>query len=332
MDKKNKILSNEKPKKVKRPKKPKKTKRIKRVKYKPDGGGSKKNLILIVLAALGVILISSMIFMTLSSLFSTETYYVLNTNVKAKQLITPEMVVARETASGTGPVNAIDMSEIQQGETYSKYPLYAGDVVAVSNAGKLAINSVGIPDGWAETSFSISSTDAVGGILGRGDYVDILGVDEEGAVYIANNLLILEVKFVNEEYDGRLDGQTVVGEAMHYTVGMPSNAIAYFHSALEDYLTIKMVKAPRLLDYAERDVSDLDQVFKYGPEVGNMDLFKGTDPTFTDIERDENGKPINYSVGEEAEINVKKKEPKQNVINKPEENMNEAEDVNRNND
>lgn len=293
--------------------KPKKTKKVK---FNPDNGGSKKNLILVIASAIGVFLMSALIFVTLSSLFSTETYYVLNTNVKAKQLITPDMVASRETASGTGPVNAINMSEIQQGKTYSKYPLYAGDIIANSNAGELAGSSVGIPDDWSTTSFSITSTDALGGILGKGDYVDILGVSEEGSRYIINNLLILEVKFVNEEYDGKLDGQTVIGEAMHYTVGMPADTIGYFHSALEDYKTIKMIKSPRSLEYAKRDVSDLDDVFKFGPQIGNTDLFKGTDPTFTDIERDENGKPLSFI---DAEIETDKEDSNTQESNSEEE-------------
>lgn len=277
--------------KVKKPRKVKKTK-TKRAKFNPGEGGSRKNLILVGGATLVVILLSAAIFLTLTSLFSTENYYVLNTNVKAKQQITSEMVVARETAKGTGPVNALSMESIQRGEVYSKYPLYSGDVIAQSNAGELSGQALGIPDDWVVTSFSTTSTDAVGGILGKGDYVDILGVDDIGARYIFNNLLILEVKFVNEEYDGKLDGQTVVGEAMHYTVGMPADKAAYFHSALNDYTLVKVIKSPNIINYAERDVSDLDKLFKYGPEVGNFDLIKGTDPTFTDIERDENGRPI----------------------------------------
>lgn len=265
----------------------------KKVSYNPGSKGSRKNLILIGGASVLVIVLSAIIFITLTSLFSTENYYVLNTNVKAKQQITPEMVVARETAEGTGPVHALTMEEIQRGGVYSKYPLFAGDVVAKSNAGPLSGTPLGIPDDWVVTSFTINSTDAVGGILGKGDYADLLGVNEEGARYIFNNLLILEVKFLNEEYDGTLDGQTIVGEVMHYTIGLPAEDVAYLHDALDKYEIVKMVKSPTEVNYQDRNVSNLKKPFRYNDKNTNIDVIEGTDPTFTEIERDENGKPLN---------------------------------------
>lgn len=279
----------------------KRVKKTKTAKFNPSRDGSKKNLVIIGISVLVVIFISALIFNTLTTLFSTETYYVLNANVKSKERITPELLAVRETAQGTGPINALTMEEIQRGDIYAKYPLYAGDVIAASNTGPLSGQALGIPDDWSETSFSINSTDAVGGILGRGDYIDILGVDEDGARYIFNNLLILDVKFVNEAYDTNETGQTIVGELMHYKVGLPAKEVAYLHSALADYTNFKIIKSPYILNYAKRDVSDLDKVFKYGPEVGNIDLFLGTDPTFTPIERDETGKPIKTINPEEVD-------------------------------
>lgn len=297
----------------------------KKINYNPGKTGSKKNLILIGGAAMLVITLSAIIFMTLTSLFSTETYYVLNTNVKAKQQITPEMVVARETAEGTGPVHALTMEEIQRGGIYSKYPLFAGDVVAKSNAGPLSGTPLGIPDDWVVTSFTINSTDAVGGILGKGDYSDLIGVNEEGARYIFNNMLILEVKFLNEEYDGTLDGQTVVGETIHYTIGLPAEDVAYLHDALNKYDVIKMVKSPTEINYKDRDVSDLNKVFQYGPEVGNIDVIEGTDPTFTEIQRDENGQPLNKTSETKSSKNGEEvEEPQENTEELTEENSDPA--------
>lgn len=277
--------------------------KTKKINYNPGRSGSRKNLILVSGAALFVIVLSAVIFMTLSSLFSTETYYVLNTNVKAKQQITPEMVVARETAAGTGPIHALSMEEIQRGGVYSKYPLFAGDVIASSNAGPLSGIPLGIPDDWLVTSFTINSTDAVGGILGKGDYADLLGINEDGAQYIFNNILILEVKFLNDEYDGALEGQTVVGETMHYTVGLPAESVAYLHDALNKYEIVKLVKSPTEVNYKERDLDKLKGPFKYDSSIGNIDVFEGTDPTFTEIERDEDGRPISQSVEDDFDKN-----------------------------
>lgn len=289
----------------------KKAPKVKKVNYNPGDKASRKNLVLIGGAATAIIVISAIIFLTLTSLFSTESYYVLNTNVKAKQQITPEMVEMRETAEGTAPVHALSMEEIQRGGVYSKYPLLAGDVVARSNAGPLSGTPLGIPDDWLVTSFTINSTDAVGGILGKGDYADLLGVmssDSGGeagsAQYIFNNLLILEVKFINEELDGEAEGKTVVGEVMHYTVGLPADKVAFLHSALEQYDIIKMVKAPTEVNYTKRNLLNLKDSFRYGPSVGNIDVFEGSDPTFTEIKRDKDGRPINVSekVEDENEI------------------------------
>lgn len=287
----------------------KKKRSPKKINYSPGDKASKKNLVLIGGAATAIIAISAIIFMTLTSLFSTESYYVLNTNVKAKQQITPEMVAVRETAKGTGPVHSLKMEEIQRGGVYSKYPLLAGDVIARSNAGPLSGTPLGIPDDWSVTSFTINSTDAVGGTLGKGDYVDILGVmggdsaNKGNAQYIFNNMLILEVKFINEEIDGEVDGKTIVGEVMHYTVGLPADKVAFLHSAIEKYTTIKMIKAPTEVNYKKRDLSKLDNAFEYGSSTGNLDVFKGSDPTFTEIKRDKDGRPINATKKDEPEEN-----------------------------
>jgi len=325
MDNENKELLEKSPKKVKKVKKPRRSKKAKFTGEK----SSKKNLVLISGATLLVIVLSAIIFATLTSLFTTENYYVLNSNVRAKQEITPEMVVSRETAAGTAPVNSLTMEEIQRGGVYSRYPLYAGDVVSYSNAGPLSGQSLGIPDDWSVTSFSINSTDAVGGILGKGDYIDIIGVNDQGTQYLFNNVMVLEVKFVNEEYQENTEGQTIVGETMHYTVGMPAEDVAYFQSALYEYIegensgSVKIVKAPYILNYADRDVSDLDSAFKYGPETGNIDLFEGTDPTFTDVERDETGKPVNQIDLEEnkEEENLPEDEEEENSSQENSENL-----------
>lgn len=299
-------------------KKPRPVKKAKKAKFTGENT-SRKNLVLVGGAIILVIALSAVIFVTLSSLFSTENYYVLNENIKAKQEITPEMLVVRETASGTGPVNALTMEEIQRGGIYSRYPMYAGDVISYSNSGELSGQSLGIPDDWSVTSFSINSTDAVGGTLGKGDYIDIIGINESGSQYIFNNLLVLEVKFVNAELEENTEGQTIVGETMHYTVGMPAEDIGYFHSALYNFEnssdsgsgSVKIIKAPYEINYTDRDVSDLDEPFLYSPEIGNIDLIEGTDPTFTDVERDETGRPVEQAGQVEEVEEVQESEEKE---------------------
>lgn len=310
------------PEKIKKPTKPKK---IKKAKFNGETS-SRKNLVLVSSAIIASIGFAAIIFVTLSSLFSTESYYVLNENVKAKQAITPEMVVSRETASGTAPVNSLDMETIQRGGVFSMYPLYAGDVISASNAGSLSGQSLGVPDDWGVTSFTINSNDAVGGTLGKGDYIDIMGINGNGAQYIFNNLLILDTKFVNEEIDVNAEGRTIVGELIHYTVGLPAEDLAYFESAMYNYSDgeesglIKVIKAPYVVNYTDRDVSELDKPFKYNSSTGNLDIIEGTDPTFTDIERDKDGRPVS------GVIEVDGEQVEEDATNELEENDTSSED------
>lgn len=279
--------------------KPRKPRKAKKVNYKIGKDGSKKNLVVFGGIGSAILVFSAGLFILLSSMFSTETYYVLNENIKAKQQVTPEMVVSRETSKGTAPINALSMEEIQRGNVYSKYPLYAGDVVSRSNSGAISDITSGIPDDWSITSFTVNSTDAAGGILSKGDYADVLGIDSQidkvdGSKYIAHNIMILEVKFMNEEYDGAaVEGQTVVGENIHYTVGMPAKDVALFQDAINgDYSTIKVIKTPMESNYQERDLEGLDKLFDFNNSTNPMDEYEGTDPTFTEVERDEEGRPV----------------------------------------
>lgn len=266
---------------------------------------SKKNLIVVATASLAVIVIAAAVFVSLSTAFSTETYYILNQNVPAKQEITIDMVSAQETSKNTGPANAISMEEIQRGGLFAKYPLYAGDVIAHSNVGSMADTSSGIPDDWSVTSFTITSDSAVGGVLGRGDYVDLIGINDEGARYVFNNILILDATFNSQEIDEG-DERVTIGEVIHYTVGMPAEDVAYLHSALHDYDNIKVVKAPASTNYNGRDTSSLDRTFKFGPNVTNKDLLEGSDPTFAPVVRDKNGVPVNVKTCELGQADKEK--------------------------
>lgn len=257
--------------------------------------GKRKNLIVYAVGAIVTVAFALAIFVGLSATFSTESYYVLTQDVPAKTQITADIVVEQETAKGTAPSNALSMSEIQQGGLYARYPLYRGDVIASSNVGPASDTSLGIPDDWSVTSFNISSSDAVGGVLGRGEYVDIIGVNDDGARYIFNNVLVLDATFSSQELSNKDEQTTVIDELVHYTVGMPAEDVAILHSALHDYDNIKVVKAPANVRYNQRDVSGLDRSFKFGPGVGNKDLLEGSDPSFSEVIRDERGVPINES-------------------------------------
>jgi hypothetical protein len=98
----------------------------------------------------------------------------LNTNIPSRTQIIPDYLTPVTTSQGSAPQNALDMSDVQTGTVYSKYPLNAGDVVAASNAGSLDSINEGVPDNWVVTSFDPGDNDPVVQNLKRGDYFDIM--------------------------------------------------------------------------------------------------------------------------------------------------------------
>lgn len=267
--------------------------------------GKKKNIVIVSILGILTAAIAIGIFVGLSTIFSTDTYYVLSTNVSAKQAITPAMVVERETGKGTAPANALTAEQIVSGNLYARYPLHAGDVISTSNTGPANDVHLGVPDDWAITSFSIAADNAVGGILVRGDYVDLLGINTEENIeedlidgqarYIFHNLMLLDVAYTSDIVEEGLDPATVgrVGELLHYTVALPAEDVAMLHSALVIYDEIRLVKAPMNTIYGARDTSDLGRIYLFNKSVPNKDVIVGTDPTFSQVLRDSQMRPVN---------------------------------------
>lgn len=251
-----------------------------------------RNLVKLLGYTVGIVVLGSILFFAFSSMLSTETYYTLNVDVPSKAQITTTMVNEQITSKGTGPQNALTMAEIQRG-VYARVNLSRGEVVSFSVAGVPMDTDLGIPDDWSITSFTIESESAVGGIVTRGDFMDLMVVsDEEGAKYVYNNLLVLDASFssrISEEDEANAR----VGETIHYTVGLPGEDVGFLHSALNDYTNIKVIKAPNNTLYGSRDTRGLDKYYKFGPGFINKDLYEGVDPTFTPIIRDEGGRPVN---------------------------------------
>lgn len=252
---------------------------------------NKQNILVLGVIGLIVVIVAGTIFVGVSQALSQESYYVLIDDVTAKSPITTTMVVERTTAKGSAPQNALDYNEIQQGNLYARYALYQGDVVSWSNAGPASDTSLGIPDDWAVTTFNVSSDNAVGGSLGRGEYIDIMMVSEGTSRYAFNNVLILEARTSNQEVTS--EEVTEIGEVVQYTVGMPSEEIAILHAAIDEAMDVIVVKAPMNVKYGDRETSGLGGSYRFDEGVGNIDLFLGSDPTFTPVIRDEKGRPIN---------------------------------------
>lgn len=252
----------------------------------------KRNLIVVVILSILIVALSGGIYYGLSQLLQTESYYVLNQNVKPKMRITADMLDEVVTAKDTAPKNAATKTMVEQGAVYSKYALSKGDIVTPSNAGIDLDIGTGVPEEWSYTSFTINSEDALGGKIGKGDYFDILAVsDDEGAKYIVFNVLALDVNLETVE---SVSGKNIqVGTVLHYIVGMPADKIAEFQYAVSKYGTIKLIKSPNIVRYKKRDISQLGKTFLVDSDTKPIDLYEGTDPTFATVLRDNNTRPVN---------------------------------------
>lgn len=274
---------------------------------------TRKSIIpLIGMAILSIVLLGAT-YIGLGHVFETETYYVLKADVPAKTLVTQEMVEAKEVSKGGAPNNSIRIDNIKKGEVYTSIPLLKGDVLSASNTG-INVNSdaLGIPDSWSVTTFDINEGDASGGNIQKGDYFDIIGIDDKNeAKYLYTDVLALKLGTTKPQTTVSEKGQTVEqGEQLQYTIGMPPKEIARFHSALKEYKHIKIVLSPREVKYQDRKFDDLDKKF-LGSASNFVDLKKGTDPTFAPVARDKDGRPLKQEDAEKSKDNDKKDDKKE---------------------
>lgn len=256
----------------------------------------------IYIAIVGVSLAAFVVaLLLLSNVFKTETYYVLNKNVPAQTLITPEMVSPVVTSEGSTPPNSIGLAEIQEGNIYSQYPLSSGDILSKSSIGELDGIEVGVPDSWVITSFTVDSSSTVGGRIERGSYFDIMATSEKGTFYLFSNVLALDVSSGGESKESDAEGNIVSsGPTTEITVGMsPANA-AKLQDSISRYGqdAIKLTLSPRQNDYAAPRLADYEGVFSHNPEDGVDNAGEGTDSTFVDVKRDESGRPIDKVEGD----------------------------------
>lgn len=269
----------------------------KNVKVKP-----KKNLVVVIGSAIGVVAFAGVVWFSLSTLLATETYYILNQDLPAKTLVTSNMLTAVETAKGTAPKNAITASELASGTVFTKIPLETGDVLVPSNTGINIDAATGIPDGWSVTSFTVSRQNAVNGNISKGQYFDVIGVREGTSKYIATTVLALDVDSGVVDSSVSADSKSTAGSGNEITivVGMPSTDVALFQSALASYEKITLALSPKTVAYEERETEDLQGSFRFDENSNVPDLFEGTDNTFSAVRRDKDGRPVNNNNEEDS--------------------------------
>lgn len=262
--------------------------------------GGNRFLLLAILAVAAIVFAS--VLMLVQKVFQTETYYVLNQDVPTRTQVTAEMLTPVTTSEGTAPKAAIGLDEVQTGNVYTQYPLVAGDILTQSNVGALEDISVGVPDEWVITNFSVNADNAVGGRIQRGTYFDIMVATQDGAFYPFVNVLALDttVSLDNaSSADAAETEEAHAGQTSQYVVGMKPEDAAKLQNLVAKYGSdMRLVLSPRANEYSKPNLSDYNGVFSYeqGSDgviwPGESDSGELTDYTFTDIERDEFGRPV----------------------------------------
>lgn len=280
--------------------KPKKTPKLKSSSRLKD-----TKFLFILIAVIAVVAFSATLIL-LGRLIQTETYYVLNEDVGPRVQIAPEQLDPITTSEGSAPPNALTIADVQTGGLYTQYPLRSGDIITESSVGALSDISLGIPDSWVVTSFGVPADNAVGGRITRGTYFDIIGInDQNEAFYIFSNMLALDTTV---SMDGASSAEAVDSEEARdgmteqYYVGLSPENAAMLQSAVNQY-QIYLVLSPRENEYEDPDTDRLEGFFNYDadelsgvPEVGSM-----TDNSFTPVERDEEGRPLEAPAGEDTD-------------------------------
>lgn len=254
------------------------------------------------------IVVFLLVLLGINKIFQTDTYYVLDQDVSTRTQISSEMLTPITTSKGTSPKSAIGLSEVQTGNVFTKYPLKTGDILTESNVGALDDISVGVPDSWVVTTFSVNSNDAAGGRIQRGTYFDMMVTDGGNTFYPFVNVLALDTTTDNvsttqasSDSNQTSTNQSSTGE---YTVGMPPKDAARLQSIIKKYKTdgIKLVLSPRQNEYNTPQLSDYSGKFSFDsstptgantPENLGVDPATGqhTDYTFTPLQRNEFGQP-----------------------------------------
>ena len=252
----------------------------------PRTGGSKVWLTVAIGASL---MVAGLVFVILSQVTSTVTYYVLNQDVTARSQVTADMLAPVTTAQGGEPRNAIDPSHLSPDPVYASYDLFEGDILTPSNVGLFTSIQDGIPEDFVVASFSVPAENAVAGKVARGDYIDLIAVGstEDGgdgiAQYILRHVLVLDTAAdlaAETSSDVAAEDEAVrSGVPTLYTVALPEEDAAKL-AAIQG-APLLVVLTPTGYDGEEDDSIFVNPSDIFGPDVTLGDSGRGTDPTFS---------------------------------------------------
>jgi len=256
--------------------------------------GMKNNTFLAGIAVVLGLGIGGIVLALFLNLWQTETYYILKEDVPSRAQVTPEMLEPISVNKGGAPEAALGLDEVQAGGVFTAHPLLAGDILTLSNVGSREDISVGIPDEWVITNFSVGADSAVGGRIQRGYYFDMLVADADGGFYPFVNMLALDTTVdlaSASSSDAANTEEAQAGQTTQYVVGMSPENAAKLHNVMAKYgSNVKLVISPRQNEYEKPQISDYEGVFAYNTGDTPLNLGEGTDYTFTVLERDEFGR------------------------------------------
>ena len=256
--------------------------------------GMKNNTFLLGIAAVLGLGIAGVVLVLFLNLVQTETYYILNEDVPSRAQVTPEMLAPVTVSEGGAPEAAIGLDEVQAGGIFTSHPLLAGDILTASNVGTREDISVGIPDEWVITNFSVGADSAVGGRIQRGYYFDMLVTDESGSFYPFVNILALDTTVDlagASSADAVNTEEATAGQTTQYVVGMSPQNAGKLQDVMAKYSgNVRLVISPRQNEYERPQLADYEGVFSYTAGDAPLNLGEGTDYTFTALERDKFGR------------------------------------------
>jgi len=248
-----------------------------------------------VFAALAALLTAVGLFVILGQVTATSTYYVLNQDVPARTQISETMLTEVVTSKGGEPKNAIGLAEVLSEPVFAKYELNSGDILTASNAGSLEPIDEGIPDDFVVATFTAPASQAAGGKIQRGSYVDLISIrrDSEGntvGTYFLQHVLVLDATIdldsvaaaATENSDGTTtnaaDSPAVrSGVPTLYTVGLLPTDAAKLAIATQEIIYV-VLSADQSSDGIITDINITVDLSSLEGVIGNSG--KGTDNTF----------------------------------------------------
>jgi len=256
--------------------------------------GMKNNTFLWGIAAILGLGVAGVVLTLFLNLVQTETYYILNEDVPSRAQVTPEMLAPVTVSEGGAPEAAIGLDEVQAGGIFTAHPLLAGDILTASNVGSREDISIGVPDEWVITNFSVDADNAVGGRIQRGYYFDMLVTSENGSFYPFVNILALDTTVdlsSASSSDAVNTEEAQAGQTTQYVVGMSPENAGKLQDVMNKYSgNIRLVISPRQNEYEKPQIADYEGIFSYTAGDTPLNLGEGTDYTFTVLDRDEFGR------------------------------------------